>query len=159
MLLRNEQYFEYVRHAIGEARRRVYVCQFKIEPGLFDKKDKTAGLLRALVEKRKAGVDVKVLLNNSRTTRQIKSLNLFAAREMRGAGIEVKSLGVERIVHAKLVLVDDKIAVVGSHNWCRNSLSRNFEMSCVAVDILTVNALAKYFLETFALAEKFKLFL
>ena len=39
----------------------------------------------------------------------------------------------ETVTHSKVVVIDDKQLVIGSHNWTRNSLARTEELS-VLVD-------------------------
>lgn len=49
-------------------------------------------------------------------------------------GVRVRSLRDKRVLHTKLVIVDGKKLVIGSHNFTTNAFHRNLEVSAI-VDI------------------------
>lgn len=71
-------------------------------------------ILRAI----KRGVCVRAILNFNRN---IKVLN--------DVGIKAKTTKNKVCVHSKLLLIDSKIAVVGSHNFTSNGFNLNLETS------------------------------
>lgn len=49
--------------------------------------------------------------------------------------VEAKQLNTEKLLHCKILIIDDKIAIVGSHNYTQNAFTINFELSMLfAID-------------------------
>lgn len=46
-------------------------------------------------------------------------------------GIKAKTITSGRVLHSKLILIDDEILVIGSHNMTRNACNTNLESSLV----------------------------
>jgi cardiolipin synthase len=73
-------------------------------------------LLRAVIEAKKRGVNVRVMLNPAR--RNGKSENEKARKALRGAGVAVRdSSAAFALTHQKSMVIDDKIGLVESLNW------------------------------------------
>ena len=77
----------------------------------------------ALVRARQRGVMVRVVLNSKELLPLLNSL-----------GIDARPLSDKRTLHSKLILIDEKIVIIGSHNLTRNAFAHNIETSLV-VDI------------------------
>lgn len=98
-----------------------------------------------LAAKALEGKDVRVLINMCPGGSRIAAINRDAAAWLRERKVRVRCLGPSRVCHAKLVLVDEKLAIIGSHNWGVSALSRNFEVSVVVRDAEQVGKLVDYF--------------
>lgn len=68
----------------------------------------------------KRGVKVRAVVNSDNIATRLKSV-----------GVEVHRPTSKNLLHVKLVLIDDKIAVLGSHNFTRHAFSVNMEASIV----------------------------
>lgn len=75
---------------------------------------------RAIVVAKRRGVNIEVVLNSQGISRTLKSL-----------GIKVFVTNSSRKMHIKLVLIDEKIAIIGSHNLTISGFELNHEMSLV----------------------------
>ncbi|MFA5153047.1 MAG: phospholipase D-like domain-containing protein [Clostridia bacterium] len=84
------------------------------------------------------GVKVKVLLNN----------NIIEAT-LKKAGAEIKQLKSEKTVHSKMMIIDDALAILGSHNYTKNAFELNHETSIIIDDIEAVENFKKYFTDLF----------
>ena len=91
------------------------------------------------------GKDVRVLLNVAPGKARVAAINRDAAAWLRERKVQVRHLGPNRICHAKLVIVDEKLAVLGSHNWGVGSMTGNFEVSVVIRDAGQVRHLVEHF--------------
>lgn len=69
----------------------------------------------------KRGVFVRAVLNNSAFLASFLSV-----------GIRARALKDKRTLHAKMILIDDEIAIVGSHNLSKNAMAHNVELSLIA---------------------------
>jgi cardiolipin synthase len=111
--------------AILAARQRVWIASPYVIPD--------AGLLDALRLARHRGVDVRVLS----LARPDHYVSYYAGRyysaELLGMGVKVYQYH-KGMMHAKVVLVDGRWALVGSANLDNRSLHLNFEVGCLLHD-------------------------
>lgn len=80
-------------------------------------------VVATLIEKRRAGVDVRVLVGGVKKV----PANLPAARALLAAGVPTRSQG-RPYLHAKYVIADGASAYLGSINFSTNSLDENREL-------------------------------
>ncbi len=89
---------------------------------------------QAIIEAQKRGVDVMALVSSEQVLTRLKS-----------HGIQAKMVYSKKMLHTKLMLLDDKIVVLGSHNYTQNAFALNHECS-VAFSLETSdNEFVKYF--------------
>ena len=50
-------------------------------------------------------------------------------------GISAKKISIQGLVHAKLMIIDDSVVVIGSHNYSHNAFSLNQEISVILSDV------------------------
>lgn len=77
----------------------------------------------AIVRASQRGVHVRAVIN--------AVLNLDT---LKSVGIKARMLKDKRVLHTKMIIVDGKTLVIGSHNFTRNAFGSNIETSIV-VDI------------------------
>ncbi len=85
-------------------------------------------LIRELVYAKQRGVNVSVVIEY-RTYYGYMDDNLPAYNYLLSNGVNVKLDNEADTDHLKLVLIDDKIVYVGSHNWSESALYYNHETS------------------------------
>ena len=125
----------YVRTAerlIAGARSRIWVMQYVVR---FDE-GPVGSLLAALAAARARGVEVRVALDRGKLygSEAPDPKNDATAAWLAEHGIPVVWDEEGRTSHAKVLLVDDATAVIGSHNWTRSALVDNREVSAVITD-------------------------
>jgi phosphatidylserine/phosphatidylglycerophosphate/cardiolipin synthase-like enzyme len=148
-------YFDFVLASVQSSRRRIWVSQF-----IFDvrpSRDVAGSVLEvalALVERSRAGVDVRVLLTGSVSTPDVAVANLATALLIGAYGVRQRRLfdvGADTRTgsHAKFAIWDDE-AVIGSQNWTDDAFRLNLEDS-VALSGQVVDVLADEFLRLWEL--------
>ncbi len=75
---------------------------------------------QAIVRAQKRGVTVQAIISNDEILSKLKSV-----------GVAVKKLNVAGIVHVKLMIIDDSVVIVGSHNYTNNAFTINQELSVI----------------------------
>ncbi|AEF96717.1 phospholipase D-like domain-containing protein [Methanotorris igneus] len=131
VVLNDEKYFYYVLNLIKSAKKEIDIIMFS----MFRCKQ-TEELLNALIEARKRGVMVRIILNKEvESNKEVKN---YLASER----ISVKYSKTR--VHNKLVIVDDTV-VVGSHNWTDSGLFENRESSIAIRDKNVLKKEKEYF--------------
>ncbi|HEY0212540.1 MAG TPA: cardiolipin synthase [Paenirhodobacter sp.] len=112
-------------HAITAARQRLWIASPYFTPD--------TGLMQALRLAALRGVDVRIIMADKRD-HWLVWLAAFAFIEaMRGSGVKIYRY-TQGFMHQKVVLVDNDIAVIGSHNLDSRSCRLNFEASVVLAD-------------------------
>ena len=80
------------------------------------------------------GVRVSVVTNNNDIVRTLKDI-----------GAEAKKLILKKLVHAKLMLIDDKTVIIGSHNYTQSAFTMNYEISSMYEDLQSAQSFLKFF--------------
>jgi len=88
-----------------------------------------------IIWKAQRGVKVRAILNNIDTARILNENNIDA---------RVKDF--KKLLHTKLLLIDENISVLGSHNFTKNAFERNLECS-VIIDDEEVNKIYREYFE------------
>ncbi len=131
------KYFPAVKDAFSKAEKSIYVVMFTIESSLFKQDSRPNQLIDALIEAKKRGIDVEVILDQnvdfvqrrhaSDWETKIKSTRAY--KRLKDAGIKVFYDEPARYTHAKCVIIDKKIVILGSTNWTEVSFDNNIETS------------------------------
>lgn len=75
---------------------------------------------QALVCASRRGVDVRAVVNS-----------LTLAERLNSLGIKAKHFKDKRVLHSKLLWIDEKYLVIGSHNFTQSAFASNLETSVI----------------------------
>lgn len=100
-------------------------------------------LFRSLVVKARAGRRVRLVLPRNSNQRLVDVARFHYLRQLHQAGVEILFF-LPGMIHAKLILVDGRIALSGSANFDMRSLFVNFEMGIVHTHPDDVNAFREW---------------
>jgi len=117
-----EQYIK----MITSAKDYVYIQTPYLVPG--------EAVTAALVTAAKSGVDVRVMIPSKPDHPFVYWASLENAGAMLKAGIRVHQFKKDSFIHAKVVIVDDIMASIGSANLDRRSFELNFETNAMVYD-------------------------
>jgi len=157
-VLSNRDYFPVVHRAFQEADSSIkvmmYVARYYTEKPRHAPQDvehepgahwsNTNVLLDDLVAASQRGVDVLVILDGSSWNEGNTELNEDFGKLLVESGVKVYMDDPEVTTHAKLILVDDDLTVVGSTNWSWYALDQNNETS-VLIQSAEVNQVYRGF--------------
>ena len=59
--------------------------------------------------------------------------------------IKTKRLYTKKTIHTKLMIIDNEVAILGSHNYTMNAFAINFEISLITIEPETLARLKLYF--------------
>lgn len=151
-LVVNEQYAGTALAAIQSAQETIELSTFKIQESTRPGDRNLQALIEALQTAAQAGRKVKFLMNWEKSRRGVARTNEQVAKSLASAGVDIRYLPDGRCCHSKMLIVDNCHLLLGSHNWSRASLSRNFETSIFIRDEIVVPATRETFFATWALA-------
>lgn len=144
-LVTDAQYFQVARKIIQEAKHSIQVMMF--EMGYYDQHPNTPSnlLIKELIEARKRGVKVEVILEvregEDRTTKR----NRHTGKILSEGGVEVIYDSFSKTTHAKLMVVDGQLTLLGSANWTFYALTNNNEASILVRSKEVAKELIDYF--------------
>lgn len=135
-IINDRDYYPTLLKLLSSANKSIYVAMFEFKSDT----DEISRIVEILVSKAKKGVDVKVVLENT------IDANELTYRRLLNNGVSVRFDTSARTTHAKLVIVDGRYVIVGSHNWSYMAMMRNHEASVLIDDPSIAAAETAYFM-------------
>jgi cardiolipin synthase len=111
--------------AISSARRRIWITTPYFVPD--------EPMLTAMVTAKARGVDVRLLLPRLGDSRFVAAAASTFAEEAIREGVPVWEY-TPRMIHAKTIVIDDELGIVGTANFDNRSFRLNFEVAAVVYD-------------------------
>jgi phosphatidylserine/phosphatidylglycerophosphate/cardiolipin synthase-like enzyme len=139
------QYFQTAKKLIQEAKHSIQVMMF--EMGYYDRNLNTPSnlLVKELIDAKKRGVKVEVILEVREGEDRTAKRNRHAGKILSDGGVEVIYDSPFKTTHAKLMVVDGKITLLGSTNWTYYALTNNHEASILIRSKEVAKAFVDYF--------------
>ena len=111
--------------AIAGAQQRVLLATPYFVP--------SEALTAALISAALRGVEVRILVPKQSDSRLVTAAARSYYDELTSAGVRIDQYG-PGMLHAKLLVVDERVAAMGSANFDNRSLALNFEVMAVSYD-------------------------
>lgn len=129
-----KQYAEKVSPLIDAAKQSIDIIMYhwQMRPSL--QRDPVSLFMQTLQKAQARGVRVRCVVGSARQCEQLASY-----------GLKSKQHYGDKLVHAKMLLIDGRIAVVGSHNLTKMAFSKNLEVSLACTFDSVDNELVAYF--------------
>ncbi|HOK39414.1 MAG TPA: phospholipase D-like domain-containing protein [bacterium] len=144
--LYNEEYYKELLEQIKKAEKTIKVLMYLIKYN--DKKDDEVKIiLDELIKAKKRGVKVTVVLSSSvdELNEELDKTNRMAVEYLQKNKIRAYINTSSYETHNKLVIIDDKIILLGNHNWSYSSLFLNDESSVLLIADKEVKIISDYF--------------
>ena len=144
-LVMDAQYFEVAKKLIQEAKHSIQVMMF--EMGYYDKYPDTPSnlLIKELMNATKRGVKVEVILEVKEGEDRTTKRNRHTGKVLSEGGVEVIYDPLFKTTHAKLMVVDGRLTLLGSTNWTYYALTSNNEASVLVRSKELAQAILDYF--------------
>lgn len=131
--LTGRDYYPELIKLIRNAQKSIYITMFIATYHPDHPKSPSNKLLQELVNAHKRGVKVRVILEQKRTYSHKEQYNDLAYLFLKDAGIQIYLDSPSTKLHDKLIIIDERIIIIGSHNWSKSALDRNRETSIVNI--------------------------
>lgn len=89
---------------------------------------------QSIIRAVKRNVEVRVITNISDTIKFLSS-----------NGVKTKKPVTDRLIHPKLMIIDNQDVVIGSHNYSQSAFTMNYEVSVFVPDCPCVDELLTFF--------------
>ena len=131
-----DQYLQTTLNELTQAKESIYVVMYLVSADPTEPNSQVSQLLKALVDAKQRGVQVKVILDQnldftdeSRQDQIYQNKNQATFEYLRTNGIEVFYDTAETYTHAKAIVIDHEISIIGSTNWSKAALTKNNEVN------------------------------
>ncbi len=127
-----KDYYPEVLELIKNAEKSIYLVMYAVQLKGRDEKDQVYTLIKELIEAKRRGVRIKIILETSGKEswgEYITGINDEVKKVLQRNGIQVYLDDDKITTHAKVLVVDDEVTVLGSHNWTFAAFVRNNESS------------------------------
>jgi len=128
------QFVEKVIPLINEAKKSIDIIVFDWRWYANDAGSSVQLFNQSIVRAVRRGVRVRAIVNNSSILTTLVSLGCLARK------LETKNL-----VHAKMMVLDSEIVVIGSHNYTQHAFTMNYELSVILRDEENISDFANFF--------------
>ena len=129
LLLTNEDYFPALLKAIDEAQSEIFMSIFSFKASVH-KNSYPDRILGHLAKAVKRGVDVKVILETTgRLNDDLNAQNRQTGKLLEEKGVKVYFDSPRTNTHTKLIVIDERVVILGSHNLTQSALKYNNEIS------------------------------
>ena len=147
------KYFPAVKEALSEAEESIYLVMFIIELSAYKKHSKANRLIDELISAKGRGVDVKVILDQNidfvhkryKSKWQARIRSIKAYERLKGADIKVYYDEPTKYTHAKAIVIDKEIVILGSTNWTESSFDRSIETNVLIKSSKLADEILSYF--------------
>ncbi len=139
------RYFQIARKMIQDAKQSVQVMMF--EMGYYDQYPNTPSnlLIKELIHAKKRGANVEVILEEKPGEDRTTKRNRHTGKILSEGGVKVIYDSPIKTTHAKFMVVDGELSLLGSTNWTYYALSNNNEASVLIRSREVARALVEYF--------------
>jgi len=148
MLLYDNEFLPQAIALIESAKKHIKISTFKAELLLKPRGLRLKRLFDLLTEKKSQGIQVDFLVNKNDNNKSTPRTNIPSMRYLLAHKINVRTLRNNRCCHAKIIIVDQERAIIGSHNLSIKSCFDNFETSFLILDPANVARLSAIYNET-----------
>jgi HKD family nuclease len=135
------KYFDVTVREISQAKESIEIWMYIIQADHREKDSQPRKLLDALIEAKMRGVGVRVVLEQSLDIKDefseldvLAQPNQSAYEILKAGGVEVYFDSPGNKTHAKVIIIDRETTIIGSANWSKAALTRNFEANALIRD-------------------------
>jgi phosphatidylserine/phosphatidylglycerophosphate/cardiolipin synthase-like enzyme len=145
----NREYAKQVLPHLKKTEKSIYIIMFLASYYPQYPDSPTNLFIRELIDAKKRGVDVQVILNQSDSDYSSHSTteNLKTGAYLANNGITVYFDSPKKTTHAKILIIDEKLVVIGSANWSYSAMAKNNETSVIIDSPELAKSYIKYFEE------------
>ena len=129
-----EQFPDKVIPLINEAKKSIQIIVFE---WIWYPNNNTKSIQlfnQSIVRARNRGVNIEVVANSIPIVKVLNGLN-----------IKARKLSTRKLIHSKVMIIDEKDVVIGSHNYTQNAFTSNFEVSVYMKEVENIKTLLTHF--------------
>jgi phosphatidylserine/phosphatidylglycerophosphate/cardiolipin synthase-like enzyme len=127
-LLLDRDYFTALLDGVDRARAEIFLSAYLFRT-IKDARGYPEAVLKSLILAAKRGVRIDVVVERNQDADYLNRNNAETAERLKQGGIRVCMDAPDRVTHTKLVVIDRRYVLIGSHNLTQSALKYNHEAS------------------------------
>ncbi|UCD70489.1 MAG: hypothetical protein JSW70_05635 [Syntrophobacterales bacterium] len=141
----DREYFQITRGLLRHAKKSIQMMMF--EASFYAKHPESPSniLIGELISAQKRGAKVEVILETSDRGDRATERNRLTGKLLSKEGVEVIYDPLFLTTHAKLIIIDGRISLLGSTNWTYHALTSNHEVGVLIESEEVARTLQYYF--------------
>ncbi|MEN8143140.1 MAG: phospholipase D-like domain-containing protein [Thermodesulfobacteriota bacterium] len=144
-VLADGDYLPVLLEMISKAETSIDLAMFLFKTSTNRKRRNKPDQIRdRLINSARRGVRIRVFLEKSGYNEKINETNRRVAKDLEKAGITVIFDTPKKTTHNKMVVIDQRFSLVGSHNFTHAALKYNHELSLLVDDQGLAEKLTRY---------------
>ena len=134
-----------LRQAINGAGVRIWVSSYVVSFNFRKKNDLINIIMNSIRSQLEKGLDIRMLIDRPRLHKTNYHVNKFLMRRLMEWRIPFWVAPARTTCHAKVVLIDDNTAFLGSHNLARSSFKNPLELSIETNQADVISGVTRWF--------------
>jgi phosphatidylserine/phosphatidylglycerophosphate/cardiolipin synthase-like enzyme len=153
-IVTDAQYVQTAMKMMQGSKISIWVMMFEME--YYDEHPDSPSnlLIKELIGAKKRGVKVEVILEVREDADRTSKRNRLTGKRLSDGGVGVTYDSLSKTTHAKLMIVDEHLTLVGSTNWTYYALTHNHEVSVLVRSREVAKELMSYFNQVKATGSK-----
>ncbi len=147
------EYYLAVKKTLQGAKESIYMVMYQVSLHPYDKTAKVYQLVEELIGAKERGVKLKVILDQNIDfiaggdiyKWATKGKNAWCFKALKEAGIDVEYDDLTTYTHAKAIVIDNEIVIIGSSNWSESAFTKNSETNVLIKSKDLASELLNYF--------------
>lgn len=139
------EYPKIVIELIRSATRSIDICAYTWKWYAHRSSSPMQKINYAIIERARQRLPIRIRLNHESKDHYLTKENTRTADALRRYPLEIKFDGTQTMSHLKMILIDEEIAIIGSHNLTERSVSMNNEASVAIFGKEAVLPFVEYF--------------
>jgi len=122
-------YFDFLHSLLTHSQQSIEMCQYVFSATGSRDWQRSEKIFRAIVDAHDRGVDVSIIFDQPKPRSPNARANLKTIQRLSFAGIQPRSPSFASTLHVKIIIIDKRHLLTGSHNLTNSSLYSPFELS------------------------------
>ena len=128
-LLTEDDWAPFLESQLRAAAESVFISVYMVSRHWKDPGRGRTNLLETLKTCPAKPLRCRIILSHPGTIKAKEPYNIHAAQDLKAAGWGVKFMKPTQILHEKTILIDNSLAIIGSHNISVSSMATNLDTS------------------------------
>jgi len=131
----NDNYFNITFNAISNADSSIDIILYEFK--WYDSNNSVVKMRNALINAVNRNVSIRIILDQANyrdAETELSKENRKMGNYLKANGVQVKYDPLKQTTHNKMLIIDDAVTILGSHNWGYSAFTRNNEASVMIKD-------------------------
>lgn len=133
-------FFQYITELLKKATKSIYIANYNIAGAEHELRE----FWEIVANKNKNGVETKIIVNTRFGSLRGKQRQEASIQYLQAKGIHVTLFPKSRIFHLKLITIDEKHSIIGSHNLTREGVKNAINLSVHIEDEMLTKEINKF---------------